>query len=748
MGGSSLTVMTTEARRSKFILVRAAVGLAVTLTFWAALAMMPWDLFLFDEKHVLVQTSQHGWLEIARALMRDSHPPLYYWLVKGWMEMGGFDQPWAFRVFSLMLGLPALPLAFQVGRQWGGDRLGLALVAWLMLNPLYLFFLILIRMYGLVVTLGALLTFLWARLMRRPTTRVWVLWILTQGLLIFTHYYGLLLIGAQWLAVVIRRPRGWWRGVLASLPGVAAWGGWLTQALGGSLEHTVRTLTAIPVRPMPWEILGHLWANLLVGPLADGRLAVAVALAAGGLLVLALFSHPPQPARFPSDLALVALVPPGIGSLLALRWPFFAARYFAMSLIPLLTFVVALLLRSRWKRAFPFWLLPSLVGIVNFPMLATLVLGLEDLTIQKTIQLLSDSEVVLAQAPWHLIHTPDARSGEWPDPVQRALVIAQAPAFWFIGVTIYRGEWEGWLRELQATHLVDFQMEFPHSIPEYRASVFHLVRQVPAVRWTPLDVRWVNGIRFHDVGWVQESTEAGHSVQWRLRFSTDRPLEGRWTLFVHLVDEAGRLWANGDAEPDPPTDRWEPGRIYEIGRSLLIPRFVPPGRYQVNIGWYETGTTGFPRLPLAEGAGDTVRIGELIIQPQGRPWRMGTRAVGSVALEPPEVRVRPGPEGARITVAFWWQGRKPAAFAGWQVVWRGSGGTVPLQRLHSIPDGATASGWVYEVWTSPLIAGGRPALGWLEIRYAGQLLARRPLWIFPASVSWSYDWLFLNRLDP
>ncbi|MCS6964500.1 MAG: glycosyltransferase family 39 protein, partial [Thermoflexus sp.] len=705
-----------------------------------ALVLAPRGLALFDEKHVLWQVSSYGWLEVARNLMRDSHPPLYYWLAKGWWEIGGFHHPWTYRVFSVLLGLPAIPLAFQVGRLVGGARLGLALAAALMLNPLYLFLLVLIRMYGLVIALGALSTFLWLRLLERPTAARWAAWSVAQGALMFTHYYGLLLIGAQWLVVAIRRPRGWIVGALASLPWMAAFGGWIAQAYGGSLEHTVRSLSAIPVRPTPWEVVWHLWANLLVGPLADGRAAKAVALIGAALLGGSLLAARRSPRlRKWQFIAVAAGLPPAIGALLALRWPFFAARYFAMSVVPLVALIAAVMLRARWRPAFIALLLPGLVGIAGFPLL-TMPLGLVG-EAENTLRSLTISEPALVQAPWHFLST---FSYAWPDPAQRAQVVDRSPSFWFIGVTLYRAHWEGWLRDLQATHLIDFQAEFPHAIPEHQASVFHLVRKVPAARWTQPDARWANGIRLHEVGWAQEAVEPGRSAQWHLKFSADQPLDRRWTLFIHLVDEAGRLWVNWDAEPDPPTDRWVPGQVYDVGRSLLIPRFVPAGRYQVNLGWYETGTPGFPRLPLTVG-GDVLTLGWIEVRPILGSALWGARSIGIVEMQPPEVIVRPSAEGWRIWVQVEWRAREPVPFSAWEVVLVAPEGPLPLQRAYRVPEGARGgSVWSVETWVSPELRGGWPALRWVEIRYAGHLLAREPVWLFPPSTTWSYDWLFLN----
>jgi mannosyltransferase len=148
---------------------RSAAVLMIGLTAAAALALMPAELALYDENHVLWQIASYPPAGVIRNLMRDSHPPLYYLLAQGWLALGGFDHPWAFRVLSLFLGLPALPLAFQIGRRLGGPRLGLSALALLALNPWFLFLLILIRMYGLTATLGAWGVWIVLRLLDRPT---------------------------------------------------------------------------------------------------------------------------------------------------------------------------------------------------------------------------------------------------------------------------------------------------------------------------------------------------------------------------------------------------------------------------------------------------------------------------------------------------------------------------------------------------------------------------------------------------
>ncbi len=81
-----------------------------------------------------------------------------------------------------------------------------------------------------------------------------------------------------------------------------------------------------------------------------------------------------------------------------------------------------------------------------------------------------------------------------------------------------------------------------------------------------------------------------------------------YTIFVHLVDEEGRMWTQGDSQPADgfyPTTGWQEGEIVRDPHDLLIPPEAPRSGYRLGVGLY-LASTG-ERLILADG-GDTVWI--------------------------------------------------------------------------------------------------------------------------------------------
>ena len=86
---------------------------------------------------------------------------------------------------------------------------------------------------------------------------------------------------------------------------------------------------------------------------------------------------------------------------------------------------------------------------------------------------------------------------------------------------------------------------------------------------------------------------------WR---AIDSPSTG-YTTFVHVVDAAGEIVAQSDFQPLDgryPTSIWSPG---EAVVDELVLETIPPGPYQVYLGWYRWDT--LERLPVVSGEAES-----------------------------------------------------------------------------------------------------------------------------------------------
>ena len=228
---------------------------------------------------------------IFEALRHDGHPPLYYVLLHGWMEIFGSSNL-AIRSLSGLFGLICLPLAFLIGRRRGGSLLGWIAVAVVSLSPFAVRYSDEARMYSLVMALvfaGWLLVDDILRLRRATPLRLVALSVVT-AMLLYTQYWGLWIAGAVgllalWLAfrgadALMRSSAR--RLVLALVAAAVLFLPWLPTMLYQS-AHT-GTPWASPMRPtamVAWTL-----CTFALGDFADAALFAAVLVI---MILLALF---------------------------------------------------------------------------------------------------------------------------------------------------------------------------------------------------------------------------------------------------------------------------------------------------------------------------------------------------------------------------------------------------------------------------------------------------------------------------
>jgi 4-amino-4-deoxy-L-arabinose transferase-like glycosyltransferase len=105
----------------------------------------------------------------------------------------------------------------------------------------------------------------------------------------------------------------------------------------------------------------------------------------------------------------------------------------------------------------------------------------------------------------------------------------------------------------------------------------------------------------------------GDILQLDLFWRTGALLSERYKVFVHVLDQAGKIIAQTDREPgggQQATTNWEANEMIVDRYGVLIPDAAPPGTYAIEIGLY-----GFDGTRLSVGAGrDALTIAEVEIQ--------------------------------------------------------------------------------------------------------------------------------------
>lgn len=154
-----------------------------------------------------VQVARHDWDDIIAYAIKDIvHPPLFYVLLKLWISIGGESLLWWIRLFPVLTSIaalvPFLLLCRELKLRAAEINLTLALMAvnaYLISNSQGL------RMYSLLLFFALCSLWLFVRLLNHVSDQKKTLLALfaVNLALVYTHYYGWLVVGVQFLILVL-----------------------------------------------------------------------------------------------------------------------------------------------------------------------------------------------------------------------------------------------------------------------------------------------------------------------------------------------------------------------------------------------------------------------------------------------------------------------------------------------------------------------------------------------------------------
>jgi mannosyltransferase len=262
----------------------------------------------WNDEGTSVAVAQRDLLTIARDSARDIHPPLYYWLLSGWLRLVGNSEA-AVRSFSALLGVVLVLLTYSIGKELLGRWAGLAAAFLAAISPFQIYYSQEARMYMLltVLTAGAVLAL--TRLVERESFFTFVALVLFELAGLFTHYSFAFVVLVLNLAYLIWLTMTWRVPATQADPPTPVRVRvvkWLLAQTGVVLLYLPWLPTAIqqvtawpnPARggnvPEPlWSVLGNTWRWIALGPSVETAtvavpIVVAGVIAVCGVLFLAL----------------------------------------------------------------------------------------------------------------------------------------------------------------------------------------------------------------------------------------------------------------------------------------------------------------------------------------------------------------------------------------------------------------------------------------------------------------------------
>lgn len=588
-----------------------------------------------DEGNTLALTT-YTWPEVVRAAAADIHPPGYYLVVKAWRLLTG-ESEFALRGFSALAGVALVALLYRLGREYFDERAALAAALLGAVNPFLIYYSQEARMYALLATLSAgsfWLFLLWLKSSRPPAAPIgnWAFVIgycLISAAGLYTHYAFPFVLIAQNLAAL--------GGLLAHRrgSGFRRLGAWLGLQLLTFLLFTpwlptaYRQLTSWPAARESHPLvsaLADVARYLAIGrTLPTGQVEMAL-VCVGLLLVIGLARGGQTITPF-----LWLAVPAGLTLAFGLLTEAFSK--FLLVAAPALCLLLGNGLAGRGAQnagrkwtLFGSWILGLGTWVLGLGILFATYFSLSNLYFNpayfrddyrgiaryvESVQRPGDAIITIApnqvQAFGHY-HRPETGSALiFPlpqarplDPTETTQALASIAASYSRVFVLFWGD-----EQADPEHVVEEWLN-THAFKagdqwygQVRLATYAAAK--PAIEIaTPSGARFGETITLQGYTLLSDAVAPGDIVQITLFWQTDRKLEERYKVFVHLYAALDQPpLAQQDGEPGGGgrvASEWQPGQTIADNHGVSLAADLPPGEYTLMIGLYNL--FGGDRLPV------------------------------------------------------------------------------------------------------------------------------------------------------
>jgi 4-amino-4-deoxy-L-arabinose transferase-like glycosyltransferase len=583
-----------------------------------------------------------------------SHGLLLSYMETVVLGLGG-SESWLMRLPVLLLSTAAIPLGFWFGRRIGSPSAGLVAAALLAFSPESILWGGRLRMYGTLqffVLLATIAFYMWVVEKQDRASRRWF-FTLAFWAALFSHAEAMLLLPVWGLWALAQRGWRWCLRVpnlLAfALAGAAVAAEWALRRIGPPVQSRV---SAGILEPVSREYLTAGWdwpgVQKVITPLFLTPVYLPLTLVAlAGILFLALGGVRRRlPAGFWEQRAMIylyALVLPVLALLLFGVDPSWKSPRYGLMLLPHYFLIAGLWLAwlGRWLQAQVGrrwgWagtaLMVILISVLAWP--SAQAATRESVPAYKwgfsyvEEHGEPDDAVITFLCPAAFLHLGKCdylaipedfsgfafqKEGRWVSgwdevpildsagSLQRAL--AAAPEAWFV---IDEGRFA---RRYENAFLQVVWDEMELVAAEGEMLVFRSRAGDPPVLEEPLQrpAEFGDGISLIGHRLQPAVPEPGSELKVLLHWAARSRPEGRYTVFLHLLDGEGQLVAQADGEPLGglfPTTRWQPGVTLPDTHAMALPGDLKPGRYRLVAGLYD-GPSGERLVLEGRPAGEVV----------------------------------------------------------------------------------------------------------------------------------------------
>lgn len=224
-----------------------------------------------DEAISAVAVKTNSFVElITKFAPGDTHPPLYYLILKIWTAIFGYSEI-SLRLPSVILGAATIYVVYLIGKKIAGSKIGIVSSLLLATSGLHIYYSQEARMYALSTFAVSLAVYTFLKIRERAKQKDWIILSFSLFLIGITDYLPLLIIPTFWIiGLVMRKRKEWWKKLLISHLPLAVFALlWLPifkeQSAGTRNYLTVFTAWATVLGTASLKELSLVWVKFILG---------------------------------------------------------------------------------------------------------------------------------------------------------------------------------------------------------------------------------------------------------------------------------------------------------------------------------------------------------------------------------------------------------------------------------------------------------------------------------------------------
>jgi len=230
------------------------IALVLCLVYVAVRVWHLTDSCLWFDEIFSVHAAEHSWGSLFKFVAQDLiHPPLFYAALKIWIGAGGESLLWLRMLPVVFSALALVPFVYLCKELKFSSSTMLIALAFLAVNGSLIKYTQTLRMYSMLMFLSLLSIWLFARYFNRGKSFVPLL--IVNLLLIYTHYFGWLVVGSEIIAILVFQLIKWRRmvtmAVILSLSFVPwIWAIWQAARSGSDVGQNISWMARPGIREM------------------------------------------------------------------------------------------------------------------------------------------------------------------------------------------------------------------------------------------------------------------------------------------------------------------------------------------------------------------------------------------------------------------------------------------------------------------------------------------------------------------